>query len=62
MRDVGGMGKFETEEKDSDKPNERLHGVVEVKRNGGGRESGEGGRRNWDRKDEPMWRLLLADA
>lgn len=30
--DVGGMGEFDAEEKESRKPNEGLHGVVEAER------------------------------
>lgn len=36
VRDVSGMCEFDTEEKDSRKPNERLHAVVDGKEWGGG--------------------------
>ena len=45
LRDVSGTDEFETEEKESHKPNERLHGVVGEKgmERGREREGGEGG-------------------
>ena len=42
LRDVSGTDEFETEEKESHKQNERLHGVVEGKRNGEGEGEGRG--------------------
>jgi hypothetical protein len=39
---VSSVSEFEAEEKESRKPNERLHGVVGVGKRGGRRESDEG--------------------
>ena len=38
--DVSGVGEFDAEEKESRKPNEGLHGVVEARRSGGRRRLG----------------------
>lgn len=40
--DMSGMNEFEAEKKDSHKPNEGLHGVVEDEKNG--KEKGRGGK------------------
>ena len=60
VTDMGSMGKFETEEKEGHKTNERLHGaVVGVEKNEEGK--GKGRRKEGIETDEdqPLWSAFV---